>query len=339
MIKGLVYTATGPTGKVYIGKTVQLLHRRKICHKSNAFNKNYEGYNSHFYKAIRKHGFNAFEWKVIFKDILENKLSEIEMTMIKNLDTIKNGYNSTEGGEGSAGFKHSEESRKKMSISSKGQIVSEETRKKLSEIRKGKKKSKEHIEKIRASNIGKTSGEKHYLYGKKMSKATIEKIKRNRKGKCCGSDHPGYGKQRSQETKNKISVANKGRKPSEKTILAIKRANTGRVVSDETRLKLSIANKGRKISEMSKKKMSDSRKGIKLSEKTKIKLSEINSINNKKFVVKKGEDIVGVWNSVSRCARDLNISKTSLFRHIYREYAGKIYKGYSFFIIKENYDA
>ena len=181
MVKGIVYKATGPTGKVYIGKTMQLLHRRKICHKSNAFNKNVESYNSHFYKAIRKYGFNAFKWKVVLKDIPEDKLSKIEMKMIKNLDTVKYGYNSTEGGEGSIGFKHSEESKRKMSKSSKGQFVSEETKKKLSEMRKGKKKSKEHIEKIRLSNIGKTSGEKHYLYGKKRSKDIVEKTKKTKR--------------------------------------------------------------------------------------------------------------------------------------------------------------
>jgi len=150
---GIIYSATGPSGKIYIGKTVQPLHRRKICHKSNAFNKNVENYNCHFYKAIRKYSFDKFEWRVLYRNIKESKLSGLERKTIAGLNTIKFGYNSTEGGEGSSGFKHTEKSKIKMSIATKGQVVSDETRAKLSKIRKGKNKSKKHIEKIKQSNI------------------------------------------------------------------------------------------------------------------------------------------------------------------------------------------
>jgi len=42
---GIIYKATNKiNGKIYIGKTMQSLHRRKICHKSNAFNIKTAGY-------------------------------------------------------------------------------------------------------------------------------------------------------------------------------------------------------------------------------------------------------------------------------------------------------
>lgn len=151
--EGIIYKVTGPTLKVYIGKTVQSLHRRRICHNSNAFNDKVKHYNCHLYKAIRKYGIDSFEWEVMYSNIPEDNLSQLEQDTISEYDSVVSGYNSTYGGEGSSGFKHSEESKKKMSESSKGQVVSNETRKKLSEMRKGKKKSKEHIEKIKNSNL------------------------------------------------------------------------------------------------------------------------------------------------------------------------------------------
>lgn len=174
---GIIYKATSPAGKIYVGKTTKSLQRRKVCHKSNAFNTKVEHYNCHFYKAIRKYGFKEFIWEILYKDVPESKLSNLEIKTISFLDSLKNGYNSTKGGEGSVGFKHTEKSKHKMSKSSKGQIVSEETKRKLSKMRKGKKKSKEHIEKIKQSNIGKNAGAKHPFYGKKRAIDTISKIK------------------------------------------------------------------------------------------------------------------------------------------------------------------
>lgn len=55
------------------------------------------------------------------------------------------------------GFKHSNETRLKMSNSKKGKIFSDETRLKMSLSAKGKTKSDEHKAKIAASNIGKHS--------------------------------------------------------------------------------------------------------------------------------------------------------------------------------------
>jgi len=60
---GLVYVAFNlVNGKTYVGQTLGTLDARKSCHKSEALN-NKTG--MIFHKAIRKYGFDAFEWEVI----------------------------------------------------------------------------------------------------------------------------------------------------------------------------------------------------------------------------------------------------------------------------------
>ncbi len=102
------------------------------------------------------------------------------------------------------GSKHSEESKKKLSEASKGQIgywkgkhLSEETKRKLSEANKGKKLSDEHKRKI--SQAGK---------GKIRSLETRRNISKSKKG----SKNPLYGKQHSEQWKRKMSILGKNRR-------------------------------------------------------------------------------------------------------------------------------
>ena len=134
--------------KIYIGQTVETPEKRWIRHKRC---RNYKKYQHiHFYKALNKYGiehFSVFEVKKIevkTKNQLKQELDKWEKYYIKEFDSFKNGYNSTEGGDGGMlGFKHTEESKRKMSKSHKGVIPSEETRKKMSIAQKGKTFSEE----------------------------------------------------------------------------------------------------------------------------------------------------------------------------------------------------
>lgn len=69
-------------------------------------------------------------------------------------------FNYTIGGDGIKGYKHSDESKQKISNSLKGHIVSEETREKLRKHNLGKKHSMETLEKM--SNL--TKGNKNPSY-------------------------------------------------------------------------------------------------------------------------------------------------------------------------------
>lgn len=89
------------------------------------------------------------------------------------------------------GYKHSDETKKKIGDSSrnrKRQPCSEETKRKISAANMGRKISKDHREKISAANKGKYGNRT----GVKLSKESREKISKNRKNKLVGSDNPSW---------------------------------------------------------------------------------------------------------------------------------------------------
>lgn len=60
---GVIYKYTSPSGKCYIGQTVNET-RRKYGHRNNAFNGNHKDYDKPFYRAIRKYGWDSFEYRI-----------------------------------------------------------------------------------------------------------------------------------------------------------------------------------------------------------------------------------------------------------------------------------
>jgi len=102
------------TGKVYIGFDSNWPNRVRI-HKSASKNQDYK-----FYRAIRKYGWDNFEWSVIYqsKD-KQHTLKEMESYFINEYNSMKNGYNSTLGGDGTFGHKVSDKTKKLISESNK----------------------------------------------------------------------------------------------------------------------------------------------------------------------------------------------------------------------------
>lgn len=172
---GIIYCARNIiNNKRYIGQTTQKLSNRIKGHKYDAKNK--DRGKTYFYKAIRKYGFNFFEWKILEKNIKINELNEKETYWIKHYDTVNNGYNC---------MYFDEYDRK---------IVSKETRKKQSLIRLGKKLSKETCKKMSDSKKGTILGNKNPMkrkevrekvamkkIGKKMPKESREKLSKSLK--------------------------------------------------------------------------------------------------------------------------------------------------------------
>lgn len=84
---------------------------------------------------------DRYTYQVLWEidDCTDNHLNQMEIYYIKKYGPQ---FNFTEGGDGMSGFKHSEESRKKISESLKGKKsyeMTEEIKKKISESLKGKK--------------------------------------------------------------------------------------------------------------------------------------------------------------------------------------------------------
>ena len=95
---------------------------------------------------MAKYGEENFTLEIIdFAETYE-ELKEREKYWIKQYDSMnrEKGYNLTEGGDGTFGRLHSEETKEKMRQKAIGRKASEETKKKMSEMRKGKTTEKLH---------------------------------------------------------------------------------------------------------------------------------------------------------------------------------------------------
>jgi group I intron endonuclease len=129
-------------GKVYIGFDSSWPNRQSE-HKYHLNTRNQK-----FYHALRKYGWENFEWEVIYQSKDGSHcLNVMETYFIKEYDSFKNGYNLTLGGEGSLGRETSKETKELISQSLKNKPKSKEHIKLMSETRKGKKPSEETLKK------------------------------------------------------------------------------------------------------------------------------------------------------------------------------------------------
>ena len=96
-MKSLIYKATNKkTGHSYIGRTGKSLELRKEEHRKEA---TMIGTYKMFYNAIRKYGWDSFEWSVLEDDVPYNKIKERERYWIDYYDTEQHGYNMTIDGK------------------------------------------------------------------------------------------------------------------------------------------------------------------------------------------------------------------------------------------------
>lgn len=153
-------------GKVYIGKTINDPSRRLREHELNAM----KGSETLLHYAIRKYGIDSFSFEIIFNVLDEADVNYFEIRFIKEyncsiLNGSNNGYNMTFGGDGlSIGFKHSDQTKLKMSKTRKGTTKSVNHKAALS-------KSKSGSNNPMHGRIGKDSP----CYGKVASAATRKK--------------------------------------------------------------------------------------------------------------------------------------------------------------------
>lgn len=134
-------------GKIYIGITMQ-----EPAKRWGANGVNYKS-SPHFYSAIQKYGWNAFEHNILFTELSKEEACQKEQELIQFYNSInpQYGYNSTTGGET---FKMSEEIRQKKSQAmignqnGLGKPCSKEKAEKISKAQKGKKLTEEHKQKL-----------------------------------------------------------------------------------------------------------------------------------------------------------------------------------------------
>ena len=206
-------------------------------------------------RAIKKYGKDAFCVEILESAAPEAWLSKLEILHIRFFNSkTPNGYNLTDGGEGSMGMKISEETRQKK----KGRTP----------WNKGKAGVQAHSPETRRKISESLKGINTWMTGKKHSPETRKKMSETQKGR-----------KHSPETRRKLSEANTGKKHSQdarekmKGHTAWNKGKTG-IYSPETRRKLSEANTGKKHSPATRQKISDAQKGRKHSQDAREKISD-----------------------------------------------------------------
>ena len=138
---------------VYIGRDSHLHSRqRDIAHKKSC------NYNKQKINQIIQNNPDRYLYKILWEkdECTDNHLNQMEIYYISKYNPK---FNFTDGGDGISGFKHSEETKQKISKNNarywKGKKRSEETRQKISE---------------------KNKGTSHPMFGKKHSEKTRQKI-------------------------------------------------------------------------------------------------------------------------------------------------------------------
>lgn len=208
-ISGVIYKYTSPSNKSYIGQTI---------HEQTRFarHRRMEGDNK-FHNAIKKYGFDNFEYEVLFtiydeRTRVKQKLDLMERYYINRYDSFNNGYNMTLGGDGGSGTKHTEEFKKclskRMKENNPSWNMTDEWRKHIGNSQMGKKMSD------------------------KMKQLTSERMKN-------------YNPMKNPDVAKKVSKSKIGRHLSEEHKRKISEYEKGRILSEETKEKMSIASKNR----------------------------------------------------------------------------------------------
>lgn len=154
-----IYKITSPSKKIYIGQSVDIEIRFKR-YKNLHCKKQIRLYNSFLKYGVDKHKFE------ILCECNVEELNDKERYYQDVFSSIgKTGLNCFLTKSSDRSGKHSEETRKKMSLNSSrywtGKTFSEESRKKMSESRKGQKRSEEHCKKLSLAHKGRQRSEEH----------------------------------------------------------------------------------------------------------------------------------------------------------------------------------
>ena len=198
-MNGIIYKYTSPSGKVYIGQTIDETRR-----KSDFLNlkKSYSGKRIDF--ARKKYGPEKFEYEVLESKEYDNidealyDLNLLESYYIGKYDSFNNGYNMTYGGDGVKGLIFTDEVRLKISETLKNHYKTH------SNPFKGQKHSEKTKEKM--SKIAKTR-ECSPFKGKKMTETAKQLLSEHAKQRT-GDKNPFWGKTHTENTKKAISEAN-----------------------------------------------------------------------------------------------------------------------------------
>lgn len=143
------------TQKKYVGSAICIGKRLKQHTRSLARGKHHS---VKLQRAWDKYGASAFEFVVLAIVDEPAMLLTHEQAWIDFLDSAASGYNMTATAGSLLGFKHTTETRQRMSEAHTGLVRSDEHRVNLSIANSGKKMSDEARQKMREAKLGKPRG-------------------------------------------------------------------------------------------------------------------------------------------------------------------------------------
>lgn len=97
-MQGIYKITNKINGKIYIGQSVNIEERFK-SHKYTYNNPKANGYNTKFYRALRKYGIENFTFEIVEEVVNKENLNKREIFWIQYYNSYKQGYNSTLGGD------------------------------------------------------------------------------------------------------------------------------------------------------------------------------------------------------------------------------------------------
>ena len=158
MPKCVIYKITNPTGRVYIGKTVDFNQRMSKYRRL----KNNE--QKIIYASILKYGWENHVVEIL-QEAEPDRLNELEIEYIKKNNSYRYendlGMNLTRGGDGGLGRVDSEEVRNKRALKLVGSKRNNETKALMSELKKGKiphastlPRSEKQLQHCKFGNVG-----------------------------------------------------------------------------------------------------------------------------------------------------------------------------------------
>lgn len=226
--KAWIYKITSPSGRVYIGSSVDYKarfrsYRSLHCKSQKKLYNSLKKYTpaNHLFEVVcectvtdvyEKEHYYGTLFNVLGDNGLNSCLPKVNDIFCSMSDDLRLHLRNINLGK-RLGMKSSPETKEKIRLAGIGRVQTPETREKLRIKHTGKKLSTEHIEKMRKSKTG-----------VKMSPEALEKAK---------------NRTFSAETRAKISAAGKGRKHSPEACEKIRLANTGKIHSVETRQRIS----------------------------------------------------------------------------------------------------